>query len=129
VPGLVVYRYDSPLFFANADDFLHKALDAVDDAMADGPVYWLVLNMEANVEVDITALYALQTLHNELANRGVELALTRVKHDLAVPLERFGLIDEIGQERIYNTLPESVAAYRAWRAEQEQSDTPSGGHE
>lgn len=127
VPGLVIYRYDSPLFFANADDFLHKALDAVDEAMAEGPVHWLVLNMEANVEVDITAMYALQDLNNELANRGVELALTRVKHDLEVPLERFGLVTEIGKDRIYNTLPESVAAYRAWQAEQEQTDASSGG--
>lgn len=129
VPGLVIYRYDSPLFFANADDFLHKALDAVDEARATGPVYWLVLNMEANVEVDITAMYALQTLHNELTARDVDLALTRVKHDLEVPLERFGLVDEIGEDRMFNTLPESVAAYRAWRAEQAASQAPTGSQE
>ena len=53
VPGLVIYRYDSPLFFANAEDFRVKALGAVAEFEAQGEVYWLLLNMEANVEVDI----------------------------------------------------------------------------
>ena len=56
VPGLVVYRYDAPLFFANAEDFRERALAAVDENP--GPVEWFVLNAEANVEVDLTALDA-----------------------------------------------------------------------
>ena len=64
VPGLVVYRYDSPLFFANAEDFHHRALAAVDEA--EHPVEWLLLNVEANVEVDLTSLDALARLHREL---------------------------------------------------------------
>ncbi|MER6736208.1 SulP family inorganic anion transporter [Streptomyces puniciscabiei] len=56
IPGLLVYRYDSPLFFANAEDFRRRALAAVDEQTA--PVHWFVLNTEANVEVDITALDA-----------------------------------------------------------------------
>ena len=60
VPGLLVYRYDSPLFFANAEDFRRRALAAVDDQ--DEPVAWFVLNAEANVEVDITALDAVEQL-------------------------------------------------------------------
>ena len=56
IPGLVVYRYDAPLFFANAEDFRHRALAAADQHGA--PVHWFVLNVEANVEVDFTALEA-----------------------------------------------------------------------
>ena len=122
VPGLVVYRYDSPLFFANADDFRSKAIAAVDaaavdEAAADGQVYWLLLNMEANVEVDITAMYALEQLRTDLAGRGVVLALTRVKNDLRIPLEAFGLIDAIGEEFIFPTLPVAVHGYDLWMAE------------
>ena len=120
IPGLVVYRYDSPLFFANADDFRGKAIAAVDAAEADGTVYWLLLNMEANVEVDITAMYALESLRAELAGRGVVLALTRVKNDLRIPLQAFGLIDGIGEEFIFPTLPVAVRGYDLWMAEHGQ---------
>lgn len=113
VPGLVVYRYDSPLFFANAEDFRDNALQAVDGS--EDPVAWLLLNMEANVEVDITAMYALDGLRTDLASRGVVLALTRVKNDLRIPLAAFGLVDSIGEERIFPTLPVAVAAYKEWR--------------
>ena len=60
VPGLVVYRYDAPLCFANAEDFRRRAMAAVESDYA--PVEWFVLNAEANVEVDLTALDALDKL-------------------------------------------------------------------
>ena len=58
VPGLLVYRYDAPLFFANADDFKRRALASVD--AADPPVEWFLLNAEANTEIDLTAVDALE---------------------------------------------------------------------
>ena len=115
VPGLVVYRYDSPLFFANADNFRRRALAAVDDH--DGPVAWFVLNTEANVEVDITALDALDGLRRDLADRGIVFALARVKQDLLDDLDAFGLAAEVGTDRIFPTLPTAVAAYEKWRAD------------
>ncbi len=77
IQGLIVYRYDSPLFFANGEDFRRRALAAVDEH--DGPLDWFILNMEANVEDDITALDAVDSLRRELARRGIIFALTRVK--------------------------------------------------
>ena len=59
IPGLVVYRYDSPLFFANAQDF---RAERCSPSRRHPPVDWFVLNVEANVEVDITALDALEQL-------------------------------------------------------------------
>ncbi|MEI8080842.1 MAG: SulP family inorganic anion transporter [Actinomycetes bacterium] len=114
IPGLVVYRYDSPLFFANADDFRVNALEAVNQNEDDVPVAWLLLNMEANVEVDITAMYALEALRVELERRGIVLALTRVKHELYLPLQRFGLVNKIGNDHIYPTLPTAIAGFRHW---------------
>jgi high affinity sulfate transporter 1 len=111
VPGLVVYRYDAPLCFANAQDFRRRALAAV--AAADPPARWLVLNVEAVVEIDVTAADALRMLCAELAGRGVVVALARVKQDLLVLLDRAGLVDVVGADRIFPTLPTAVAAYRS----------------
>ncbi len=110
VPGLVVYRYDAPLFFANAENFRERALAAVDEN--EHPVKWFVLNAEANVEVDLTALDALDQLRAELESRGVEFAMARVKQDLRDSLEAAGLVDKIGEDRIFMTLPTAVEAYR-----------------
>ncbi|MFD5854781.1 SulP family inorganic anion transporter [Streptomyces chartreusis] len=112
IPGLLVYRYDSPLFFANAEDFRRRALAAVDEQTA--PVRWFVLNAEANVEVDITALDALDGLRQELTDRGIVFALARVKQDLWEELQAYGLADSVGVERIFPTLPTAVAAYQEW---------------
>ncbi|AWZ03463.1 MULTISPECIES: sulfate permease [unclassified Streptomyces] len=115
VPGLVVYRYDSPLFFANAEDFRRRALAAVDEQSR--PVRWFVLNAEANVEVDITALDAVEALRQELVHRGIVFALARVKQELREDLDAFGLTTSVGAERIYPTLPMALGAYRAWSHE------------
>jgi len=110
VPGLVVYRYDAPLFFANAENFRQRALSAVDDSPV--PVKWFVLNAEANVEVDLTALDVLDQLRSELTGRGIVFAMARVKQDLRDSLEAAGLVDKIGEDRIFMTLPTAVEAYR-----------------
>nr|WP_225860329.1 sulfate permease [Streptomyces triticiradicis] len=112
VPGLLVYRYDSPLFFANAEDFRRSALLAV--AEQEVPVRWFVLNAEANVEVDITALDSLDELRRELRERGIEFAMARVKQDLRDDLDAYGLSGSVGEDRIFPTLPTAVAAYRSW---------------
>ncbi|HEX2894018.1 MAG TPA: SulP family inorganic anion transporter [Marmoricola sp.] len=113
-PGLVIYRYDSPLFFANAEDFLTRAR-----AAAAGPeVRWFVLNTEAIVEVDITAVDALESLREELAARGIVMGLARIKQDLRADLVPSGLLDRIGADHLFPTLPTAVAAYRAWRRTQ-----------
>nr|WSX53282.1 sulfate permease [Streptomyces sp. NBC_00974] len=112
VPGLVIYRYDSPLFFANAENFRRRALAAVDDQS--DPVRWLVLNTEANVEVDITGLDAVDALRQELEHRGIVLALARVKQELREDLDAYGLTAAVGAEHIYPTLPTALEAYRAW---------------
>ncbi|MEU6549180.1 sulfate permease [Streptomyces sp. NPDC046915] len=120
IPGLVVYRYDSPLFFANAEDFRHRALAAVD--AQDGPVHWFVLNTEANVDVDITALDAVDELRRELVRRGTVFALARVKQDLREDLDSYGLTESVGADRIFPTLPTAVAAYRQWAADSGHRD-------
>jgi high affinity sulfate transporter 1 len=123
VDGLLVYRYDSPLFFANADNFLRRALAAVGEARQ--PLRWFILNAEANVQIDITALDALDELRRRLEEQGVVFALARVKHELYLDLERGGLIKRIGRRRVYATLPTAVDAYARWY-EKRMGTLPSG---
>jgi len=115
IPGLVVYRYDAPLFFANAEDFRRRALAAADQPP--GPLRWFVLNVEANVEVDFTALEAMDTVRDEIISRGGIFALARVKQDLLARLQAFGLADKIGAELLFPTLPTAVEAYEKWASQ------------
>jgi len=115
--GLVIYRYDAPLCFANAEDFHRRALAAVKSWNAQGgaPVRWFVLNAEANVEVDLTALDAVEQLRADLAAQGIVFAMARVKQDLRDDLDASGLTAAIGEQHLYPTLPTAVAAFRADR--------------
>ncbi len=85
-PGLLVYRYDSPLFFANAEDFRRRALAAVDETS--GPVQWFLLNAEAIIDIDITAVDALEDLRRELTERDIVFAMAQIKKELRADLER-----------------------------------------
>jgi high affinity sulfate transporter 1 len=115
VPGLIVFRYDAPLCFANAQDFRSHALDAVDEAPQ--PVQWFLLNAEAIVELDMTSADALRALVGDLEERRVVFAMARVKQDLRAYLAKAGLFDVIDEERIYPTLPVALEAYDRWKAQ------------
>ena len=122
VPGLLVYRYDAPLFFANAEDFNHRALASVD--AADSPVEWFLLNAEANTEIDLTAIDALEQVRRTLADRGIVFALARAKYEVREILVATGFIDRIGEDRVFMTLPTAVNAYQQWYASRHGGDPP-----
>jgi sulfate permease, SulP family len=109
VPGLLVYRYDAPLFFANADNFLSRVREAVERY---DPA-WVLLNAEAIGEVDLTGADALETLRAELAERGIVLALARLKQEPREVLQPSGLLERIGAEHVFPTLPTALEGYRA----------------
>ena len=83
------------------------------------PVTWFVLNTEAIVEVDITAVDALESLRRELTDRGIVFACARMKQDLRSDLAPSGLLDRIGEDRVFPTLPTALEAYQQWRVEQD----------
>ena len=122
VPGLVVYRYDAPLFFVNAEDFKQRALNALD--IAEGDVEWFLLNAEAIVEIDITAIDALDGHRRELERRGIVFALARVKQDLRDDLEAAGFVDRVGPDRLFPTLPTAVHGYLQWYVQRHGSPPP-----
>lgn len=123
VRGLVVFRYDSPLFFANADNFLERAIQAVDEA--EQPVQWLLLNAEANTEIDLTAVDVLEELRTRLEQRGICFTMARVKQDLYRRLEPTGFIERVGAENIFATLPTAVREY-AKRYRARYGELPAG---
>ena len=111
VEGLVVFRYDAPLFFANAANFVARARLAVDEARE--PVRCFLLNAEANVDPDLTAVDALEELRSDFSSRGIVFALARVKAEVKDLFDKAGLTAAVGEENIHATLPTAVAAYAA----------------
>jgi sulfate permease, SulP family len=111
IPGLVIYRYDAPLCFANAEDFKCRALRAIDLEVT--PVEWFVLNTEAIAEIDITAMDMLEELSDELAARNITFAMARVKQDLYAQLKRSPLLNKITEDRIYLTLHTMIIGFKS----------------
>lgn len=109
IPGLIIYRYDAPLCFANVENFKKRAWEAI--AAEPSGVEWFLLNTEAIVEVDMTAIDALEEFQSELAARGITFAMARVKQNLYRQLKRSGLLHKITPERIYPTLHSAIADF------------------
>lgn len=124
VPGLIVHRYDAPLFFANADDFRSSVLAATEDTES---ARWVLLDLEAVTELDVTAADMLCGLARELTGRGVVVAIARAKRELVEDLAAGGVLDTIPRERLYPTLPTAVAAYRAATGGPARPPGPSPG--
>ncbi|MEL7084806.1 MAG: sulfate permease [Cyanobacteria bacterium J06597_1] len=114
VPGLLVYRYDAPLCFANAEDFKQRAWDTIERQTAeeDTGVAWFVLNAEAIAEIDITAYDMLVEFHAELANRGIRLGMAKVKQDLYAQLQQSEFLAQMGEDCVFPTISSAVLAYR-----------------
>ena len=112
-PGLLIYRYDAPLCFANAEHFEQRCLEALEAEESRGvaPVRWLLLNAEAIVDIDSTAAAKLQELIDNLEQRGIQVALARVKQDLYATLQRAGIVERLGSQWIFPTTGTAVAAY------------------
>jgi MFS superfamily sulfate permease-like transporter len=91
----------------NAYDFFYKVSGALEP---DTRV--VVLNMEANVELDTTALNVLEKLHDRLAADDIDLWLARVKNDVLIPMKNHGVAAVIDEKNMYPTLPTAVDEYR-----------------
>jgi SulP family sulfate permease len=119
LPGLVIYRFDAPLFFANVGDLRRRVQIVVDketEAYPTAPPRWLLLNVEANTEVDLTAADGLRELHDDLTAQGIRMGLVRIKRDLYEPLRRAGVIHLVGEDMLFPTLPVAEEAYILWAA-------------
>jgi high affinity sulfate transporter 1 len=111
IPGLVLFRWDAPLFFANSELFSERILNAV--ASSPSPVRWLVVAAEPVTSVDVTAADALCELDDTLRSSGIELCFAEMKDPVKDKLKRFGLFAHIGEGDFFATVGEAVRAYRA----------------
>ena len=111
IPGLVLFRWDAPLFFANAEFFRERVLDAT--ARSPTPVRWLVVAAEPVTSVDVTAADALAELDKTLEAAGIDLRFAELKDPVKDKLKRFGLFAEIGEDSFFPTIGAAVSSYLA----------------
>ena len=109
IPGLVLFRWDAPLFFANAEFFRERVLDAV--ATSPTPVRWLVVAAEPVTSVDVTACDMLVELDKALHAQGIELCFAELKDPVKDKLKRFGLFAQLGESYFFPTIGVAVSRY------------------
>jgi sulfate permease, SulP family len=108
-PGLIVYRFDAPLVFANAAFFNERLEELI--ANAGEGLKYVILDAEAITDFDSTAAEALENLDANLERRQVELWIARANAPLRDLLEVTGLTTRIGEEHIYPSIRSAVTAY------------------
>jgi Sulfate permease and related transporters (MFS superfamily) len=111
IPGLVLFRWDAPLFFANAEIFREHVLLAVVNAPA--PARWVVVVAEPVTDVDTTAADMLVDLDQMLAQADIELCFAGMKGPVKDRLKRYGLFNRIGIESFFPTVGQAVSRYLA----------------
>ncbi|MCX6875550.1 MAG: sulfate permease [Verrucomicrobia bacterium] len=109
IPGLVLFRWDAPLFFANAELFQERVLDAA--AASPTPVRWLVIAAEPVTSVDVTAADVVAELDETLRAAGIQLCFAEMKDPVKDQLKRFGLLAQLGEEIFFPTLGAAVNNY------------------
>ncbi len=106
IPGIVVYRWEAPLFFANSSAFRTQVRQVV----AESQPSWVVVQCEAMTDVDVSAARMLEQLDRELNAAGIHMAFVEMRARLQDLVFRYGLFETLDRDRFYPTLPAAVAA-------------------
>ncbi|MCE9608237.1 MAG: SulP family inorganic anion transporter [Planctomycetia bacterium] len=109
IPGLVLFRWDAPLFFANASIFQEHILRAI--SRAPTPTKWVVVAAEPVTDIDITAADMLAELDQKLHQAGMDLLFAEMKGPVKDHLKRYGLFTTLGKENFFPTLGQAVDRY------------------
>jgi high affinity sulfate transporter 1 len=117
IPGIVVYRWEAPLFFANAGAFRLQIRKLVREHRP----RWVVLQCEAVTDVDVTAAEMLEQLDRELNAAGTHLAFAEMRSRLQELTLRYGLLETLEPEHFYPTLEAALEEIQAQQASPEQS--------
>jgi len=115
IPGLVLFRWDAPLFFANAELFEERLLDAA--AASPTPVRWVVVAAEPVTSIDVTAADMLMKLDATLVLSGIDLCFAEMKDPVKDKLKRFGLYLPLGERAFFPTIEAAVRNYLATQKE------------
>jgi high affinity sulfate transporter 1 len=109
IPGLVLFRWDAPLFFANAEFFKERVLDALSKSPT--PVRWVVVAAEPVTSVDVTAGDTIAELDKALHAQGIEFCFAELKDPVKDKLKRFGLFAQFGENYFFPTVGAAVSSY------------------
>jgi len=109
IPGMVLFRWDAPLFFANAEQFHRRVLLAVGQSPT--PVRRIVVTAEPVTSIDVTSADMLDELEKELRAAGTELRFAEMKDPVKDKLKRFELFERFGAKSFYPTIGAAVDAY------------------
>ena len=112
-PGLLVFRYDADLFYANANQFSESVQQLVSDAP--DPVSWLILDCSSIPDVDYSAGATLKSLVRFVHARGATFALAAADPNLRATLARLGVLDELHANHVFDSVEDAVAAFRSAR--------------
>jgi len=107
-PGLIIYRFDADLFYANDNRFVDEVRALVE--RAPNPVRWFIVDAGAITDIDFSAAQSVRDLLDDLASRGVNVIFARVNAFLRSDLDRHGVTAAIGGARIFKTLHEAIDA-------------------
>lgn len=110
VPGLALYRFDAPLFFANAEHFVEQINELIYESRPES-LKWVIVAAEPITDIDTTGAEQLANLLTQMEERGVTLAFAELKGPVKDRLRRYQLAERIGEERLYPTLETAVEAY------------------
>jgi high affinity sulfate transporter 1 len=109
IPGLLLFRWDAPLFFANAELFHQRLLDAV--ASAPQPLKRIIVAAEPVTSIDVTSADMLEELEQSLRASGIELRFAEMKDPVKDKLKRFEILERFGSANFYPTIGAAVDAY------------------
>jgi SulP family sulfate permease len=108
MPGLIVYRFDAPLFFANAPRFLEQARRLI--ACAEHPVRWFLINAEPLVDIDATAAMTFVEFDAEMDAANIQIVIARPSAPLRAMLDRTGVTERIGEAYFFDSLHDAIEA-------------------
>jgi len=106
IPGVVIYRFEAPLIYANAGSFGHAARDLVD--ATDQPPLLLVIDCEEMSRIDYTGCEALEDLVEDMQGRGIEVRLARVHGAVLEQLRTSGVLGVIGDGQVYPRVQDAI---------------------
>jgi MFS superfamily sulfate permease-like transporter len=106
----VIYRFDAPLFFANAPAFREEVLHL---AHAQPPPRWIIVAAEPITDVDTTAADVLEQLDETLNAQDTSLVFAALKDPVRRKIDRYGLTHTIDARHFFPTVEAAVAAFRA----------------
>jgi MFS superfamily sulfate permease-like transporter len=109
IPGLVLFRWDAPLFFANAEQFKEQVFTEINRSPT--PVKWFVVAAEPLTGVDVSAADMLVELDDELQQAGIQLMFAEMKDPVKDKLKRFKLRDRFNDQHFFPTIGAAVDAY------------------